>query len=822
MALVGDIKELPLPDIIQINCLGRNVARLLVRFPVGDGVFYFQDGEIYDARLGQYSGVKAIYEALKYEQGSFRIDASVTTSERTIFKSWAEVLMDAMRLLDEENAGKSPHHSYANFDPQAFLARQTIGIPVAGKQIKDYIGKIINDKYRIISKIKEGELGVMYKATHIQMDVPVAIKIMHPYLVNDQSAVERFRRGAHAAAKIHHPNAINVLDFGITRDEVVYLAMEYLNGETFRERLQHQHRLLPKEMLKIVRPICSALEAAHRDQIVHRDLKPENIMIYESGGEELVKVLDFGMAKLKSLGTEGVLTSHGLVLGTHNYVSPELCEGADIDHRSDIYALGVILYESLTGSLPFNDPTPVGMALKHIGSKPNSMRSLCPEIPVSIDDVVMKALEKKPSNRQQSALELAKDFEQAVNFREMVSSLPRRPANNNANNFSSESFDNQTPLKYSSPDELDVRSRVPKANMPYSPQNPPNIPSVSGNESKYSQPEPSPLRPIPPSGPTGLETKPLNYPKSVNNVVNNVVNNTVNEYSEPSRQPLVETPPNTNVSSPKKKSKLLESNLVLFFLSALIGGLLFFLVLFILQLFNNTQKTADIIVTPEMVKIPGGSFVMGRDVSKDVPLEQTPSHQVMVKTFFLSRYEITNKQYQEFVRKTNYRSPLGWVGTDFPNGAEDLPVVNVTWEDAQYYCQWLSKVKKESYRLPTEEEWEYAASGTENRLYPWGNDLEKGNTVYSDTSLGVTAPINSSTLASDKSPFGIIGLSGNVSEWTADSYRPYAGTKAKIDCNGCYTVRGGNFKSSANDIVAPFRFGSAKSSDFIGFRVAKN
>lgn len=808
MALVGDIKDLPLPDIIQINCLGRNVARLLIRFPIGDGVFYFQDGEIYDARLGQFSGIKAIYEALKYEQGSFRIDASVTTSERTIFKPWVEVIMDAMRLLDEENAGMSAARSYANFDPQAFLARQTIGIPVAGKQVKDYIGKIINDKYRILSKIKEGEIGVMYKATHIQMDVPVAIKIMHPYLVNDQAAVERFRRGAHAAAKIHHPNAINVLDFGITRDEVVYLAMEYLDGETFRERLYRQQRILPKEMLKILRPVCSALEAAHRDQIVHRDLKPENIMIYESGGEELIKVLDFGMAKLKSLGTEGVLTSHGLVLGTHNYMSPELCEGVDIDNRSDVYALGVILYEALTASLPFNDPTPVGMALKHIGSRPNSLRTLCPEISESIDNVVMRALEKKPADRQQSALELAKDFELAVSSKAMTGNLPKPKPINRALS-ASQSIVNQGIPEYS--DELgDARSRVPRVNPPYQAPNP-------INDSRFSPPPqiPSPSRPQ--SAPTGLETKPLNYPQPNKNKVGDNYPVANNKATNPA--PVVSSIPD-NSAPVKKKGSLLDSNLALFFLSALIAGVLLLLVLLGLQYFSKAQPTSNITI-PEIVKIAGGSFVMGRDPAKDVPPEQTPSHQVTVKNFFLSRYEITNKEYQEFVRKTNYRSPSGWAGLDFPNGAENLPVVNITWEDAQYYCQWLSTATKQNYRLPTEEEWEFAASGTENHLYPWGNEFQNA-TIFSDTSLGVTAPINSATLAGDRSQFNIIGLAGNVSEWTANTYRPYPGSTTKIDCSGCYTVRGGNFKSDAKDIVATFRFGSAKASEVIGFRIAKD
>lgn len=811
MALVGDIKDLPLADIIQINCLGRNVARLLVRFPIGDAIFYFQDGEIYDARLGQLSGVKAIYEALKYEEGAFRIDASVTTSERTIFKSWAEVLMDGMRILDEQNAGMAtPGRSYPNFDPQAFLARQTQGIPIAGKQTKNYIGKIVNDKYRVVTKIKEGELGVMYQATHIQMDVPVAIKIMHPYLVTDQAAVERFRRGAHAAAKIHHPNAISVLDFGITKDDIVYLAMEFLTGETFRDRLQRQKRVAAKDLLKIIRPVCSALEAAHRDQIIHRDLKPENIMIYESGGEELIKVLDFGMAKLKSMGTEGVLTSHGLVLGTHSYMSPELCEGTEIDNRSDVYALGIILYEALTGSLPFNDPTPVGMALKHIGSVPSSMRTLYPEISENIDRVVMKALEKKPGARQQSAAELAKEFEQAVTSRGFTGNLPKPKSPTMGGFLAAQSY--QGIPEVSGGELGEARSRVPKNISP--PVQSPTLQNSSSNDTApqsrkalaeerfLASQNPTNLQKI--QNPASFETKPLEIrPKVV---------------EQPPIQVVEEVKP--QVIKTKKKTNLLESNLVLFFLSALIAGVLFLAALLFFKYFNNqkTTSTQDIIV-PEMVKIVGGSFTMGRD-GKDAI--ESPAHEVTVKDFFLSRYEITNKEYQAFVLGTNYRPPLEWNGADVPKSEENLPITNITWEDAQYYCYWLSQAKGENYRLPTEEEWEFAARGVENKLYPWGDELIANSVVFAETSLGVSSPINSATLAKDRSSLGVIGLAGNVSEWTSSKFTAYPDSTAKTNCDNCYTVRGGNFRSQANELVATFRQGAKKASETIGFRIAKN
>ncbi|MBK7995501.1 MAG: SUMF1/EgtB/PvdO family nonheme iron enzyme [Blastocatellia bacterium] len=535
-------------------------------------------------------------------------------------------------------------------------------------------------------------------------------------------------------------------------------------------------------------------------------------MIYESGGEELVKVLDFGMAKLKSMGTEGVLTSHGLVLGTHSYMSPELCEGTEIDHRSDVYALGIILYEALTGSLPFNDPTPVGMALKHIGSVPSSMRTLYPEISENVDRVVMKALEKKPSARQQSAAELAKEFEQAVTSRGFTGNLPK-PKSPSMGGFPAASSYQGIP-EVSGGELGEARSRVPKNIQP--PIQSPILQNSSSNDTApqsrktvaeerfLASPNQPNMQRI--QNPASFETKPLDTrPKVV----------------EPPPIKVVEEVKPQAVKT-KKKRNLLESNLVLFFLSALIAGVLFLAALLFFKYFNS-QKTTNIqnIIVPEMIKIAGSNFTMGRD-GKDVTAIESPAHEVTVKDFFLSRYEISNKEYQAFVLSTNYRPPLEWNGVDIPKSAENLPVANITWEDAQYYCYWLSQAKGENYRLPTEEEWEFAARGAENSLYPWGDELIANSVVFAETSLGVSSPINSATLAKDKSSLGVIGLAGNVSEWTSSKFTPYSGSTATINCDNCYTVRGGNFKSQANELVTTFRQGAKKASETIGFRIAKN
>jgi serine/threonine-protein kinase len=280
---------------------------------------------------------------------------------------------------------------------------------------EDMIGRLIDNKYQIEARVARGGTGVVYRALHLQLNVSVAVKILNSDRISDATAVERFRREAYAAMQVRHPNAIAVLDFGVTSDHLVYVVMELLNGMTLRQKLKQQCYQSLIEVDNIMQQICAAVAVAHKRKIVHRDLKPENIFLHNFDGEEVVRVLDFGLAKLRDLMSDSpVLTRDGLVIGTPLYMSPEQSRGRPVDKSSDIYSLGVLLYELLTGQLPFRGPSLSALAVKHATEKPLPVYQVRPGLPALINAVVMHALEKSPKKRPGSIVEWAAELQAAI------------------------------------------------------------------------------------------------------------------------------------------------------------------------------------------------------------------------------------------------------------------------------------------------------------------------------------------------------------------------------------------------------------------------
>ena len=274
------------------------------------------------------------------------------------------------------------------------------------------LGSTIADKYRIDAKLGAGGMGAVYCATRLLIGDEVAVKILHSEQ-NDPRAGERFRREAQAAARLKHSNAVSIYDFGITDDGLQYLVMELVEGETLRQIIKRQGPLTPTATAEILKQICAALDESHRRNIIHRDIKPDNIIVNTVAGILQVKVLDFGIAKLRD-DVASSLTQTGGIVGTPHYMSPEQCLGEELDSRSDIYSLGVVLYEMLVGRVPFSSPVSSAIIIQHVNQTPPSMRSHNISISPAVESVVLSALEKKREARPQTAGDLTQHFTSAL------------------------------------------------------------------------------------------------------------------------------------------------------------------------------------------------------------------------------------------------------------------------------------------------------------------------------------------------------------------------------------------------------------------------
>ncbi|HWW74514.1 MAG TPA: protein kinase, partial [Pyrinomonadaceae bacterium] len=275
------------------------------------------------------------------------------------------------------------------------------------------VGHVIDSRYRLDAKIGSGGMGAVYRATRISIGDAVAVKILHRDHVADPQAAERFRREAHTAARLKHPNAVGVYDFGVSPDGLMYLVMELVEGQSLREAIE-RHGPLPLAVVSdVAAQVCSALDEAHRLGIIHRDIKPDNIVLQESRAGLRVKVLDFGIAKLHDV-AQSKLTQTGGIIGTPHYMSPEQCMGEELDQRSDIYSLGIVLYEMLRGTVPFDSPTTSAVVVQQVTQAPPPLYTAAGNVTPAVEGVVMRALAKRRESRQQTAVELARELSDAV------------------------------------------------------------------------------------------------------------------------------------------------------------------------------------------------------------------------------------------------------------------------------------------------------------------------------------------------------------------------------------------------------------------------
>ncbi len=626
------------------------------------------------------------------------------------------------------------------------------------------IGTTIDNKYQIVSKIGTGSLGTVYRAVRTHIGDMVAIKVLRSDLVADQKSVDRFRRNAQAASRLKHPGLVTIYDFGVSRQGLVYVAMELLEGQSLRSLLDQQGPLTSPLILEIINQVSSALDAAHNQGIVHSDLRPERIVVSSTASGWLVKVLDFGIANLPEVSVNSEDTAQGRnVPWTPYYMSPEQCMGEDIDGRSDIYSLGIILYEMLCGVVPFSSPKMTVVIVQQVTQAPPPLRSMNSAIPMAVELVVQHAIEKQREARPQTAMAMAQELSAA-----MKRTGPIQPS--------------VPPLLYSTRPQPLIT-------------NPVRLPDAISTETETS----------PTSRGLGLPS--------------NVVFIKREEQS----------------SETKHRSWLYVFAFLL--LLALAGGGIAYLMRTPNDV-NEAQANANQEqVTAEqqtenagpvetanppaaplgMVFVSGGEFMMGSDTGS---LSERPAHTVVVNPFFIDKHEVTCDEYAKFIRATNHPAPSGWVNGVYPAGGGRKPVTGVSWEDANAYAQWAGK------RLPTEEEWEFAARGADGRRFPWGDQWASGVANADVTARGHHHVSNVGAHPKGPSPFGALDMIGNAWEWTSSDLTAYPGGELSEHTQpGHKVIRGGSFSTNRDQANTTFRKcypGTAGDYSEIGFRCVQD
>jgi serine/threonine protein kinase len=534
-----------------------------------------------------------------------------------------------------------------------------MSVPHGGARdaIRAALQQVIGDKYEVLQWIGGGGMAEVFLARHRAHGGLFAVKVLAEQLAGEPQIVARFTAEARTAAKLGgHPNIAGVFDIG-EGSGLHYLIMPYVEGEDLKSYLERHGRLTNVEALQIVRQVADALVWAGDRNVVHRDLKPSNIRMDRSGR---AIVLDFGIAKAGDVPT--ALTRTGETLGTPYYMSPEQFRSEPCDARSDLYSLGVILFELLSGTKPFAGDSLWAIQLGHLQGVPPALSSLVSGVDPKLEQVVNRLLEKAPAERYQSARELLADL---GTVREGTTAVHLNPHVEGPNIASETGLGSPSATGILNPrvDRLDVASEAP-----------------SGQE----------------RGAAG-----------------------VNERTGEDRTPVSPGAPHSELRRKKRTHAWLISTL-LAALAVVAGGVWLATHGGRGGHKRETQSSPDKGISSTsilaetlndssgpMFLVPAGKFIFGSDDSESPNKRQ----ELQLPAFYVDATEVSNEQYARFVRATGYRSPK----SDTFAKAPALPVAGVTLEDAKAYCSWAGR------RVPTEQEWEKAGRGVSGNIYPWGN-----------------------------------------------------------------------------------------------------
>jgi formylglycine-generating enzyme required for sulfatase activity len=606
---------------------------------------------------------------------------------------------------------------------------------------------LLGDKYQIVRRIGGGGMAQVVLARHRRHGGAFAVKVLAEYLADDPQIVARFEQEARTAASLSgHPNIVPIFDIG-QGDGLHYIIMQFISGEDMAGYLRRNGKLTPADAANVIAQTAEALVWSEGRRVVHRDLKPANMLLDTNGR---IMILDFGISKAADI-ADG-LTRPGESLGTPYYMSPEQIRGQACDARSDLYSLGVVFFELLTGKRPFDNESVTAIQVAHLTEAPPSVLSVEPGLPEICGQLIDRMLQKKPEDRYQSPQQLLDELRGLG-----ATSGPGvlRPQLNM---------------------EIEEELRQP---MPPTADTPTRTRTVAAAAQVNGQAVADAVAAVPQA--ISIET-----PAPV----------------APTIPPVVVVPVQAVAAPPKKRMGLWAVAIVAALMVA--AGLAVVLIpVHQAPLFQDGHG--------RMVLVAAGNFIYG-DNSPDAPRKQQT---LALPAYYVDETEVSNREYRRFAEATGHAPPA----SDDYVGKPDNPVSGVSYDDAVAYAAWAGK------RLPTEEEWEKAARGTDGRPYPWGQEAWTNGVPAS------VQPVDS--FADRKSPYGALNMAGNVFEWTRSAFpagdREFADMRSVLGnadfSKTWYAIKGGSFSPHGDVFFRCFLrrgFPSDQHSPIVGFRCVRD
>lgn len=492
--------------------------------------------------------------------------------------------------------------------------------------VNTLLGQVLDQRYRLDQILGYGGMGVVYRATHVKTRRERAVKVLHPEMVEKEGMLRRFQTEAVAASMIKSDKAVEIVDFQVTADNLAYLVMEMVEGSVLRELIP-EGGMEPERAVEIICQICEAVHAAHEKKIIHRDLKPDNVIVRRTGVQDFVKVLDFGIAKLRESDQSDVQapqTKIGTIMGTPQYMSPEQCRGVSSEKltpASDVYSIGIIAYEMLCGRPPFEGKNALELIDKHKHEPPTHLKHIKSNLPIGLATVVMRGLAKMPEDRWESAEKLAQELRISLREARGGKTLPHQPVVTEV--MTGPLWTGQLP----SPNQ---QATVTDPNDPLSRE---TVPLTKVAQKPAPPPTPAPV-PQPNWLKRGLIVTGVLLLASMG--IYRLARPAQNQTGKPE-----ETLPKT-----------------------------------------ISESSGD------MVLIVGGTFMMGSNSGES---NEIPVRSVGVKPFYLDKYEVTNQNYKKFVDATKHPVPKNWRNGTYASAEASLPVTHVTWNDAVAFATWANK-----------------------------------------------------------------------------------------------------------------------------------